>query len=278
MNVGYYKVWRKATEGKLWNAKPYDPWHAFEYLIARAAWKDHEVWYQTTAIQLHRGQLATTERQLARDWGWGRCKVKTFLKSLQQSDMIQTAPKQHFSTFTPKLNQQSASESATNQPRYMIITVSNYETYQGNGEEPDHKSATASTENQPQPSQCPATDQPQTSQCPATREEVKKNRQEGNKNAAPAPPPLTAAPAPQNGTQQPDGPTANDDPPVPDSAVEHFNAGRLREALTDCVDAGCYYNARRLAMKLGDLKEMERITKKIEEVRNEAQNEEKGRN
>lgn len=231
MNVGYYKVWRKATEGKLWNAKPYNQWHAFEYLIARAAWRNHDVWYQAVAIQLKRGQLATTERQLAKDWGWGRTKVRSFLKSLENSAMIQTEVK----------------------PRHSVITITNYETYQGDGENPNQSQATDRTGTEPEPNRSRA-----------TREEVKKNKQEVNKNAAPTPPPLTAASAPQNG-QQTNGPTADDDPPVPDLAVEHYNAGRLREALNVCCDAGCYYHARRLAMKLGDLKEVDRLSRLIEE-------------
>jgi hypothetical protein len=79
---GYVKWWRSGMLNALWNEKPFDSWHAWDYLMARAAHAAHRVHFQKRTFNLQRGQLVTTYRQLARDWGWSNHRVKRFLNAL----------------------------------------------------------------------------------------------------------------------------------------------------------------------------------------------------
>jgi hypothetical protein len=165
---GYIKIWRQIQSNELLNVKPFDHLHAFLYLLLRAAWKDRTVVFMDCTISLRRGQLATTERQLSRDFGWGRRRVSSYLRNLKNCTMIDTK----------------------DAPRYSVITITNYETYQNEDDEPRHKRASDDTKPAPDPRQTRA-----------TIEEVKKEREEVKK-ASPSPSPYTTASAPQddNGT------------------------------------------------------------------------------
>ena len=113
---GFAKLWRSAENNWLYTDEPFDRWHAFQDLWAmKASWKKSEVFYQNTLIKLERGQLATSISQLAREWKWSRGKVRRFLKTVQQADMIRTE----------------------NGQGYILITICNYDTYQDVPEQAD---------------------------------------------------------------------------------------------------------------------------------------------
>jgi len=83
----------------------------FAWMIARAAWKPVKVRYKDRSLQLERGQLAVSVRDIAtafdRDKGW----VERLMTRLRSATMIETR-----------------SETGVN-----IITVCNYDVYQPNG-------------------------------------------------------------------------------------------------------------------------------------------------
>jgi hypothetical protein len=241
MAVGYIKLHRQLLDNKMWQDRPFAIGQAWVDLLMKASWTGHEVWKNSTALSLERGQLATTVRSLAREWGWSREKTGNYLKSLQTSAMITTE----------------------NRPHLLIITISNYDTYQSGDEKEGQKKAN----NRPKTGQRPANDRPTTGQRPATLLQDKKGKEgeEGEEvPASPTPPPLTAASAPPDGKQTKTQ-YAEVDPPLPASVEELVNSGRVREAIPVCIDAGCLFTARRLAMKLGDLKEIARINRHIGE-------------
>lgn len=110
---GYFKVWRKAKGHFLWQLKPFDHWHAWEYLFAFARWGDGAVKVGRRTFDLRRGQLLAGKRELAREWGWGWDKVNRFLMFLAgPAEMIEMSGQ-----------------------RPIVITICNYRTYQGGGKE-----------------------------------------------------------------------------------------------------------------------------------------------
>lgn len=86
---GYVKIWRRARHHLLWNIKPFDQWHAWEYLISWAAFARTERHFQRHIFILERGEHITTVKQLQRDWGWRSwARVRAFLDDLTRMEMI----------------------------------------------------------------------------------------------------------------------------------------------------------------------------------------------
>lgn len=112
----------------------------------RAAWADHKTLYQKQVIPLLRGQLASSMRQLGRDWGWDKNRVSRHLEVMRQMDMIRT----------------------TDEPWGMIVTICNYEIYQG-----DEKDSTTNA---------PETHQRRTGGAPPAHHEIRRKEGEEEKN------------------------------------------------------------------------------------------------
>jgi hypothetical protein len=128
MNHGYIKLHRRLRDNPLWKDKPFTRGQAWIDLLLRANHKDNEVLFRNDIVKIERGELFVTERELAGAWGWGRTRVKTFLKLLENRTMIER-----------KIN-----------PKANHITILNYSKYQG-----------SRTKNEPQPNQKRTTAEPQ---------------------------------------------------------------------------------------------------------------------
>lgn len=197
---GYVKWWRCGMLNALWNEKPFDSWHAWDYLMARASFQDNRVYFQKHSFNLRRGQLVTTYRQLARDWGWSNHKVKRFLNSL-------ASPKT-FTFFVPEVV-------PPDDPQLIIspvggcilVTLCNYAAYQDAKNEEDLrnllKKRRASRKSSHPSSLERPTDVPASSHRRPTREEGKERqqqqeREERTSNTSPTS--VAAAPGADGGT------------------------------------------------------------------------------
>jgi hypothetical protein len=230
---------------ELWQKKPFSIGQAWIDLLLKAAWTGHEVFKNSSSLHIDRGQLVTTLRALSRDWGISRDKVKSTLNLYHTSAMISTE----------------------NRPHFLIITITNYDTYQGQDEKTDQKSAN----NRPKTGHQSATPPPKTRHGSATLLQDKKDKEvkegkEVREPSAPTPPPLTAATAPPNGQQTDNVPQTEPDPPIPPAATELVSAGRHLEAIPILLEAGCLAAARRAAMKSKSLAEITRVAKLIQEA------------
>ena len=61
---------------------------AWEWLIGNAAWKPRGARHGTGIVDLQRGQISVTVRDLATKWGWPKSNVSYFLRALQTHEMI----------------------------------------------------------------------------------------------------------------------------------------------------------------------------------------------
>lgn len=84
----FIKLYRTAIDNSLFKEKPFDRWHAFEYLIMRAQAKPETVILKGQRVKLKRGQLIESTDALAEKFGWSRGKVNRFLKLLKEEGMI----------------------------------------------------------------------------------------------------------------------------------------------------------------------------------------------
>ena len=76
----FFTIDRKLLEDELWLSEPFTKGQAWLDLIGRASYKDTE--------ELKRGEIITTERELASRWHWQPSKVHRFLGWLEGEGMI----------------------------------------------------------------------------------------------------------------------------------------------------------------------------------------------
>lgn len=72
----------------------------FIWMFTQAAWQETEVRYRNRIINLERGQLAYTLRDLERDWNIPRSSGQDFLKKLKNADMIRTDTRTNINVIT----------------------------------------------------------------------------------------------------------------------------------------------------------------------------------
>lgn len=90
MKPGWIRIWRKIKTNPLWEAdKPFSRMLAWIDLLIRAAYEDEEVWFMGNTIRLARGELVSSLRILAKEWGWSKNKVDRFLNQLVELKMVE---------------------------------------------------------------------------------------------------------------------------------------------------------------------------------------------
>ena len=117
MEKGYIKLSRKFFSTRMWEAaRTFSECEAWLDLIQSARFEATVTIERIGGrdIKYGRGQFPASNRFLAKRWGWGEQKVKTFLVNLKKEKMITSCAKQGMS----------------------VITLVNYETYNSKGDNP----------------------------------------------------------------------------------------------------------------------------------------------
>lgn len=128
---GFIKLFRKCQSNDLFNQKPYDKWHAWEYLLLNAQYKDGQIMVNNQVIETKRGCVYQTQANLATSWGWSRGKVLRFISSLEKMEMISVKNEHENDT-----NNEQKKEQLTVQHKKSVITcisILNFDKYQQNG-------------------------------------------------------------------------------------------------------------------------------------------------
>lgn len=105
MAEGYVKISRSIFNHFLWSVKPFSRGQAWVDLILLANHQDNEFLLGTNVETVERGALITSQSKLATRWGWSRCKVQSFLRTLEDASMV-TQKADNKKTYL-KLNQYS---------------------------------------------------------------------------------------------------------------------------------------------------------------------------
>lgn len=81
--AGFFKIQREYLESSEWlNRDPFDVAKAWIDIVGRANYAEGEWFYKGKYQRVHRGQLATSEVELANRWNWSRGRVRRFLCNL----------------------------------------------------------------------------------------------------------------------------------------------------------------------------------------------------
>ena len=111
--TSFFTIDRRLLEEELWLSEPFTKGQAWLDLIGRARYKDTE--------ETKRGEIITSERELAARWKWTRKKVQCFIQSLEKAGMITRRPQ----------GTREGTRQGTN--KGTSLTLENYAFYQGQG-------------------------------------------------------------------------------------------------------------------------------------------------
>lgn len=109
MNDGWVKLYRSLGDSDLWLAEKFTKAQAWVDLFMHANHKPGFFEKRGNFVQLERGQLGWSELTMAKRWRWSREKVRRFLSYLEDDE---------------KIRQQKG-------PLTTVITIINYDAYQG---------------------------------------------------------------------------------------------------------------------------------------------------
>ena len=89
---GYYRMWRGWMDHPALNPnEPFSTRDAFQWMIAEAAYKPHQIsGHNNKIVDLERGQFATSIRFMARKFGWSDNRIRRMLNRLQGARMVNT--------------------------------------------------------------------------------------------------------------------------------------------------------------------------------------------
>lgn len=85
---GWVSVHRQIQDHWLWKDKPFARGQAWLDLLMMANHEDKKFVLGNELIKCERGQIITSIRQLCDRWGWSNTKVVSFLKLLQDDEMV----------------------------------------------------------------------------------------------------------------------------------------------------------------------------------------------
>ena len=89
MDKGWISIHRKIKDSLIWASKePFDRRSAWIDLLLSVNHADAKIFVDGNLVQIKRGQMLTSYRKLAAQWGWSRGKVTRFLDVLQMDNMI----------------------------------------------------------------------------------------------------------------------------------------------------------------------------------------------
>jgi hypothetical protein len=132
MSGGFYLMQRGWADRAIFAGEPYDKRSAWVWLIENAAFAPHDRAFDRFTISLARGQLAASQRYLAKAWTWPLSRVCRFLKRLSAEGSIScvSAVVGRNATRNATRNAHTCVSETPCETPPSVITICNYEAYQ----------------------------------------------------------------------------------------------------------------------------------------------------
>ena len=117
MSGGWIKVHRALADHEIWQARPFTIGQAWIDLLLRANYHESTAMRGLKSITVHRGQVLTSVASLGTAWGTDRKTVRRWLRAFQEDGMLDGVIRHG------------------GDGGYTLLTIRNYEKYQGLPEE-----------------------------------------------------------------------------------------------------------------------------------------------
>ena len=85
---GYVNIFRSLCNDSIWTAEKFTRGQAWVDMILRANSKEGHIRKRGIRIDLERGQLGYSLKELARLWDWSEGKIRRFVKELEEDGKI----------------------------------------------------------------------------------------------------------------------------------------------------------------------------------------------
>ncbi len=86
---GWISIHRQIKDNWIWKSnEPFDKRSAWIDLLLSVNHKNRKIPFENDFIEIERGQVLTSIKQLSEKWKWSRHKVSNFLDQLEQDTMI----------------------------------------------------------------------------------------------------------------------------------------------------------------------------------------------
>lgn len=122
-NDTYIKSFRKTLDNELFNEKPFDRWHAFEYMVFKAYRFPRTEIIKGQEVFIDTGQFVMSQRKMADTFGWSLGKLGRFKQLLGKLEMASFDG----DTYGDSIG--------------TLVTIENYTKYQGDKNTDGHRSA-----------------------------------------------------------------------------------------------------------------------------------------
>jgi hypothetical protein len=140
--IGWYKIYRQLLEGEMWLKEPFTRGQAWVDLIGLANHEDGYIRVRGNRLPVLRGQVGWSLERLAERWKWSRGKVSRFFQELELDEQIVLGAgsplyaekniTEHSMFFEKNGSETDSKTDSRKNNISSIITIVNYERYQGN--------------------------------------------------------------------------------------------------------------------------------------------------
>ena len=121
MMKGWISLHRKIFDNPVLKfSRRFSTFEAWLWLLLNANHKERKVVLGSTLYKVHKGSMITSQKKLCKEFGWGNSRLRSFLRLLQEDDMVAVKTNQNLTQ----------------------ITLLNYGSYQDSKSLPNHKQIT----------------------------------------------------------------------------------------------------------------------------------------
>ena len=91
-NKGYVSIWRDLQEHTIWTCEPFSKGQAWIDLLLMANYNEKPFIMGNEVVKAEVGSVITSELRLMNRWRWSKKKLRSFLKLLEDMEMIKRTP------------------------------------------------------------------------------------------------------------------------------------------------------------------------------------------